>query len=177
MATEVETRECPYCKEEIRADALKCKYCRSTVKPIILAHGGTCPYCKEAIKPDAIKCKHCGSMVDGSAECGCGDGNDQSNTIFYTPSTAHLFGNLGFGNPGISTIGPSPIGGDNPFLSLAGGGGASAAPASCSGCGRLSNGFSFRICCKITYIPFLGYVRVCWPEPCGGIPGDGTILT
>lgn len=86
MATESKTRNCPYCREEIKADAVRCKHCRSAVAPEKPAHGGTCPYCKEAIHPEAIKCKHCGSSVgpapggQGCAEavaspskpCGCG---------------------------------------------------------------------------------------------------------
>ena len=65
------TRECPFCKEAIKAEAIKCKHCRSAVKPEIPPHGGICPFCKEEIKPEAIKCKHCGSMVDGSDKSGC----------------------------------------------------------------------------------------------------------
>jgi hypothetical protein len=56
-----ETRECPFCKEEIRADAIKCKHCGSRIEPERLAHGGTCPFCKEEIHVEAVKCKHCGS--------------------------------------------------------------------------------------------------------------------
>jgi hypothetical protein len=63
-------RTCPYCKEEIKADAVKCKYCRSTIRPERPSHGGTCPYCKEEIHPEAVKCKHCGSRLDASSECG-----------------------------------------------------------------------------------------------------------
>lgn len=54
-----ETRDCPHCKEEILADAIKCKHCHSKLTPDHPDHGGTCPFCKETIKPDAIKCKHC----------------------------------------------------------------------------------------------------------------------
>jgi hypothetical protein len=92
MATESKTRACPYCKEEIKADAVRCKHCRSAVAPEKPAHGGTCPYCKEAIHPEAIKCKHCGSSVgpapggEGCAEamaspskpCGCGGAPEAS---------------------------------------------------------------------------------------------------
>ena len=73
MASASKTRDCPYCKEEIRADAVKCKYCRSSVTPAALPHEGVCPYCKEQIHPEAIKCKHCGSDLRGevAAECEC----------------------------------------------------------------------------------------------------------
>jgi hypothetical protein len=74
MAAESKTRSCPYCKEEIKADAIRCKHCRSTVSPEQPAHGGTCPYCKEEIHPEAVKCKHCGSAVGPSKGCeGCGE--------------------------------------------------------------------------------------------------------
>ncbi|MEU5521052.1 zinc ribbon domain-containing protein [Streptomyces sp. NPDC047860] len=58
-------RECPYCKEEVKPDATKCKHCGSFLLPEEPGHGGICPYCKEEIKPDATKCKHCGSQVSG----------------------------------------------------------------------------------------------------------------
>lgn len=71
MENEKTTRECPYCKEEIKAEAIRCKHCRSNVSPEKPAHEGICPFCKEEIKPDAIKCKHCGSMLNGSSESDC----------------------------------------------------------------------------------------------------------
>ena len=55
------TRECPYCKETIKSDAIRCKHCGSSVSPEKPSHGGTCPYCREEIKSDAIVCKHCKS--------------------------------------------------------------------------------------------------------------------
>lgn len=68
-----ETRQCPYCKEEIKAEAIRCKHCRSSVAPEKASHGGTCPYCRETVHPDAIKCKHCGASLApaGSPEGGC----------------------------------------------------------------------------------------------------------
>jgi hypothetical protein len=59
----VQIRLCPYCKEEINAEATKCKHCKSYLQSEKPSHGGICPYCKEEIKPDAIKCKHCESFV------------------------------------------------------------------------------------------------------------------
>lgn len=73
MDTESKTRECPYCKEEIKAEAIKCKHCGSSLAPEKPSHGGTCPYCKEQINVEAVKCKHCGSDLRSglSPECGC----------------------------------------------------------------------------------------------------------
>jgi predicted amidophosphoribosyltransferase len=60
------TRQCPYCMEQIKSDAIRCKHCASTVAPERPTHGGTCSYCKETIHPEAVKCKHCQAFVDES---------------------------------------------------------------------------------------------------------------
>ena len=62
-STSEETRICPFCKEEIKVDAIKCKHCHSKLVPVRPEHGGVCPFCKEDVKPDAVKCKHCGSQI------------------------------------------------------------------------------------------------------------------
>ena len=155
MADSSQTRECPFCKEEIRADAIKCKHCRSTLQARTPSHEGICPFCKEEIKPDAIKCKHCGSMVGSSSKCcdECADKVDFSSAS----SQFHLADRSATGNP----FQPEPAS-------------SIAAEASCSGCGRFGNSnVGFRLCCKRVYIPFLGYQTVCWPEPCY----SGTIFT
>jgi hypothetical protein len=54
-----ETRECPFCKEEIKATALRCKHCLADIPPATPDHGGVCPFCKEAINTEAIRCPHC----------------------------------------------------------------------------------------------------------------------
>jgi Double zinc ribbon len=58
-----DTRNCPYCKEDIQPTATRCKHCGSSIRPESPEHGGTCPYCKEAIHPEAIKCKHCRAFL------------------------------------------------------------------------------------------------------------------
>ena len=71
------TRECPYCNEDIKAEAIKCKHCGSRVQPETPRHGGVCPFCKESIKPEAVRCKHWRSDLEqpidagslGCAEC------------------------------------------------------------------------------------------------------------
>jgi len=69
------TTTCPYCKEEIKAGAIKCKHCGSAIAAAQPAHGGTCPYCKEEIHKDAVRCKHChAALGEASAESGCGCG-------------------------------------------------------------------------------------------------------
>jgi hypothetical protein len=62
------TKQCPYCKEEILADAIICKHCHSRLAASAPDHGGTCPYCKESIKEGAIRCKHCHASLLGRAE-------------------------------------------------------------------------------------------------------------
>jgi hypothetical protein len=73
MGERSETRECPFCKEEIMAEAIKCKHCGSRVTPERPGHRGICPFCKEEIHPDAIRCKHCHSDLshtDPGCDCG-----------------------------------------------------------------------------------------------------------
>lgn len=73
MTTEKTIRTCPYCKEEIKAGAVKCKHCGSKLAAIQPAHEGICPYCKETIHSEAIKCKHCKSNLIsvGGTDCEC----------------------------------------------------------------------------------------------------------
>jgi hypothetical protein len=89
MADDDGMRQCPYCKEDIKSEAIKCKHCGSRVEAARPAHGGICPYCKEEIHPDALRCKHCHSTLTsshtgfggsgdtvekaGSGGCGCAE--------------------------------------------------------------------------------------------------------
>jgi hypothetical protein len=86
MPDRAETKECPYCKEEIKPDAVKCKHCGSRLAPERPSHGGICPYCKEQVHPEAIKCKNCGSWIGASATdrregCGCCGGLQQADPL------------------------------------------------------------------------------------------------
>lgn len=56
---ESETRTCPFCKEEVKATAVRCRHCLADITPTRAEHGGVCPLCREEIKADAIRCKHC----------------------------------------------------------------------------------------------------------------------
>lgn len=77
MTTENTTQDCPYCKEEIMAGAVKCKHCGSKLAATKPSHEGICPYCKEEILIDAIKCKHCkSSLLDSKDKSGCGCGEE-----------------------------------------------------------------------------------------------------
>jgi hypothetical protein len=63
---ESETRACPYCKEEVKAAAVRCKHCLADIAATRPDHGGVCPLCREEIKADAIRCMHCkATLVPG----------------------------------------------------------------------------------------------------------------
>jgi len=79
-----ETRQCPYCKEEIKSDAVKCKHCGSGVSPEKPAHQGVCPFCKEQIHPEALKCKHCRSALRSEKDCDCQGEHVAGDTTFAT---------------------------------------------------------------------------------------------
>lgn len=56
---EAETLACPYCKEEVKAGAVRCKHCLADIAEARPDHGGVCPLCQEDIKVDALRCMHC----------------------------------------------------------------------------------------------------------------------
>lgn len=60
------TKQCPYCGEEININAKKCKYCGEFLTENE-ARTKACPFCGEEILASAIKCKHCGEWTDSRA--------------------------------------------------------------------------------------------------------------
>jgi Double zinc ribbon len=97
MAENAEQRECPFCKESIKANAVKCRYCGSQLPRTAVDHEGVCPFCKEDIKPGALKCRYCHSRLGplpsirgeplaaqrSQGDCGCGGGR-------YSPRRARV---------------------------------------------------------------------------------------
>lgn len=92
-------RQCPFCKEAIHADAVKCKFCGSQVEPTRLDHGGTCPFCKESINPQALICKHCRSHLGPSKACSCAGHSPGTSSL---PNAQSFSARLG-GGPGVSS--------------------------------------------------------------------------
>jgi Double zinc ribbon len=89
------SRECPYCREDIKAEAVKCKHCGFPVSPSRPSHGGTCPYCKEEIHAEAVRCKHCKSWLsEDSPEPGrcCGGGSQPQRLMMRTSRLGQVMG-------------------------------------------------------------------------------------
>lgn len=65
---------CPYCKEEVQPEAVRCKHCLADISAQTISHGGVCPLCKERIHPEAVRCKHCKSdLTAGGASTEAGE--------------------------------------------------------------------------------------------------------
>lgn len=68
----VDTKQCPYCGETIKAIAQKCKFCGEWLNKDEKKEQDTneapntkqCPVCGEEILTIAKKCKHCGEILD-----------------------------------------------------------------------------------------------------------------
>jgi predicted amidophosphoribosyltransferase len=65
------TRQCPFCREKVKLDAVRCKHCQAAIVSAETGHGGVCPFCKEDINPEAIRCMHCKADLGpaGSRTC------------------------------------------------------------------------------------------------------------
>lgn len=167
-------RVCPFCKEDIRSDAVRCKHCRSDIAPERPAHGGTCPYCREQVATEAIKCKHCGSAigtdapVSGHSGCGCGCGGprDAGQSHARLDESALFSRNTEFEGREESAV---------PSFSVSKAGCGPCEPT--GGVGWTPNGIVLRgnrTCCRM--IPFwqngrIIWRRICWAEACGVSPG------
>jgi hypothetical protein len=55
MPRESATRECPFCKEDVKAAAVRCRHCQAALVPTRPDHEGVCPFCKEEINVEAIR--------------------------------------------------------------------------------------------------------------------------
>ena len=66
MTEEMQTKNCPYCGEEININAIKCKHCGEFLEEKKEEVSGTkvCPFCGEEILASAVKCKHCGEFLN-----------------------------------------------------------------------------------------------------------------
>lgn len=63
------TRKCPHCGEEIREEAVFCRFCRRDVEqPIWMSTLQKCPYCAEWIEIGLEDCPLCGKGVGGPRE-------------------------------------------------------------------------------------------------------------
>ena len=99
MNTEKTKHTCQYCKEKIKADALKCKHCHSRLPVTTPSHEGTCPICKEEILPEAIKCKHCKSSLSASTTetgCNCDEKKELETAVIKAMARLNV-GGFGFG--------------------------------------------------------------------------------
>ena len=59
-----EVSQCPFCRQAIKAGAIRCKHCFATIPPTKPDHEGICPFCKEDIDKEATRCMHCKANLD-----------------------------------------------------------------------------------------------------------------
>lgn len=70
MTEEIPLVPCPFCHEDVRADARRCPHCWAALVGFRPRHGGLCPLCREPVHPEAVRCKHCKADIGGTATRG-----------------------------------------------------------------------------------------------------------